>query len=364
MRNPLILLRRTRNADDRAPDEMQEVDRDLPVVWMLGRTGAGKSSLIRVLTDLNEIEVGNGYASCTPTSRKFDFPEGHPLVRFLDTRGLGEAGYDPEDDLAASEGHSRAIIVVARLDDPVQGEIVDALEDVLGRRPKMEVLLVHTGADLVPDPAARDRARSATASRFKKAAGRALPEVVISLPRDGSPTAEQMEALTDALVEVLPNAGLALREEATSDAEAQAFSVVRGKVLFYAGIAGGTDAVPIVGLFSSTSVQFTMLKRLGEHYGVPVTLTLARDFASLLGIGIGGRFLGSVAVRQGAKLIPVYGQTAGAVAAGALTFGATYALGRTAARYLHALSVGQAPSKQDLQKAFREALKEASRYDR
>ncbi|WP_334063333.1 YcjF family protein [Limimaricola cinnabarinus] len=340
---------------------MQEVDRDIPVVWMLGRTGAGKSSLIRVLTGLSEIVVGNGYASCTRTSRKFDFPQDQPLVRFLDTRGLGEAGYDPEEDLVASEGHSRAIIVVARLDDPVQGEIVDALQDVLSRHPKMEVLLVHTGADLVPDPAARDRARSATAARYMKAAGRALPEVVISLPRDGAPTAEQMEALTDALVEVLPNAGLALREEAASDAEARAFRDVRRTVLFYAGIAGGSDAVPIVGLFSSTGVQFTMLKKLGEHYGVPVTLTLARNFASLLGIGIGigGRFLGSVAVRQGAKLLPVYGQTAGAVAAGALTFGATYALGRTAARYLHALSVGEEPSKEDLQKTFREALKGA-----
>ncbi|WP_102108804.1 YcjF family protein [Oceaniglobus roseus] len=338
--------------------------RDVPVVWLLGRTGAGKSSLIRALTGLDEIEVGNGYASCTRTSRRFDFPAAAPLVRFLDTRGLGEAGYDPREDLAACEGHSHAVIVVARLDDPAQGEVAEALGEVLRRRPAMEVLLVHTGADLVADPAARGRARAAAASRFARAAGRDLPEVVIGLPRDGQPAPDEMAALREALVVTLPNAGLALQQEAADDAEAQAFAAVRGTVLFYSGIAGGSDAFPVVGLFSSTGVQFTLLKKLGDHYGVPVTLALARNFVTLLGLGVGGRFLGSLLLRQGGKLIPGYGQTAGAVAAGAFTFAATYALGRTAARYLHTLSVGGTPSKADLQATFREALEGAWKRDR
>jgi uncharacterized protein (DUF697 family) len=362
MRNLLNRLRGKISFEEAGP-AIDEGARDIPVVWLLGRTGAGKSSLIRVLTGLDEIEVGNGYASCTRTSRKFDFPTEQPLVRFLDTRGLGEAGYDPGDDLEACDGHSHAIFVVARLDDPVQGEVSDALAEVLRRRPGMEVLLVHTGADLVPDEAARHRARAASSARFRMAARRDIPEVTVSLTPGGQPGPDEMASLTDALVETLPNAGLALREEAATDAEARAFRDVRRTVLFYSGIAGGSDAFPIIGLFSSTGVQFTMLKKLGDHYGVPVTLALVRNFASLLGLGVGGRLLGSVALRQGGKLIPGYGQTAGAIAAGAFTFAATYALGRTAARYIYKLSVGEAPLKEDIQTTFREALKKAHKRD-
>ncbi|SFE03978.1 YcjF family protein [Roseivivax sediminis] len=340
------------------------VSRDIPIVWLLGRTGAGKSSLIRVLTGLDDIELGNGYTSCTRTSRKFDYPGDQPLVRFLDTRGLGEAGYDPSEDLAACEGHSHAIIVVARLDDPVQGEVAEALRAVMRRRPKMEVLLVHTGGDLVSDAGALQRARSATARRFREAAGREIPDVVISLPRTGAPREDEIAALQDALVETLPNAGLALREEAATDAESRAFREVRRTVLFYSGLAAGSDAIVLVGLFSSTGIQFTMLKKLGDHYGVPVTIALARNFVSLLGLGIGGRFAGAVALRQGSKFIPAYGQTVGAVAASTFTFAATYALGRTAARYLHTLSVGETPSRDDMQETFRAALKGAGRHDR
>ena len=365
MRHPFHRLRQSVRPDraPRHPAAGADETRDIPIVWLLGRTGAGKSALVRVLTGLDEIEVGNGYTSCTRTSRKFDFPADQPLVRFLDTRGLGEAGYDPTEDLAICEGNSHAILVVARLDDPVQGEVADALRAVMRRRPKMEVLLVHTGADLVPDAGARDRARAATARRFRQAAGREIPEVVISLPRGGAPREDELAALQDALVETLPNAGLALRAEAATDAESRAFADVRRTVLLYSGMAAGSDAIVLVGLFSSTGIQFSMLKKLGEHYGVPVTLALARNFVSLLGLGIGGRFAGSIVLRQGGKFIPVYGQTVGAVAASAFTFAATYALGRTAARYLHALSVGGTPSRDDMQATFREALRGAGRHD-
>jgi predicted GTPase len=194
MRN-LIDRLRARSLPEEAEMAFDEEARDIPIFWLLGRTGAGKSSLIRVLTGLDEIEVGNGYASCTHTSKKFDFPAEQPLVRFLDTRDLGEAGYDPDEDLAACEGHSHAIIVVARLDDPVQGEVSDALAEVLRRRPDIEVLRVHTGVDLVADKATIDRAASTTSARFSAAARRDIPEVMIGLPPKAQPAPEDMAAL-------------------------------------------------------------------------------------------------------------------------------------------------------------------------
>jgi len=369
MKNILHLLRRGTPSSygsdgERDAEEESEIKRDIPVVWLLGRTGAGKSSLIRALTGMEGIAIGNGYKSCTRTSRRLDFPPDQPLVRFLDTRGLGETGYDPTEDLAVCEGHSHAIIVVARLDDPVQGEIADALRSVMRRRPKLEVLLVHTGGDLVPDAGARDRARTATAQGFAKAAGRNLPEVVIALPPDRPPPEAEFAILLDALVETLPNAGLAFREESVTDAESRAFRAVRKTVLLYSSAAAASDAIVLVGFLSSTGIQFAMFKKLGEHYGVPATLVLARHLFSLLGLGVGGRIAGSIALRQGGKFIPIYGQTAGAAAASAFTFGATYALGRTASRYLYALSLGKTPTREDMQATFSDALKRTRSHDR
>src|SRR5690606_39169396 len=75
----------------------------LPVLWLLGRSGAGKSSLIRELTGLPGAVIGSGFRPCTRCTQVFDFPADDPLMRFLDTRGLDEAGYDPAEDLAQCE---------------------------------------------------------------------------------------------------------------------------------------------------------------------------------------------------------------------------------------------------------------------
>ncbi|AMY67444.1 GTPase family protein [Frigidibacter mobilis] len=123
--------------------------RPLPVIWLLGKTGAGKSTLVRALTGLPQVEVGNGFAPCTRASAQFDFPQGLPLMRFLDTRGLGEAGYDPAEDLALCQKAAHVILVVARLDDPVQGEVADVLATLRRRQGKLRALVVHTGADLL-----------------------------------------------------------------------------------------------------------------------------------------------------------------------------------------------------------------------
>lgn len=62
----------------------------VPVLWLLGKTQAGKTSIIRALTGSEAAEIGNGFQPCTRSSRFYDFPADAPVVRFLDTRGLGE----------------------------------------------------------------------------------------------------------------------------------------------------------------------------------------------------------------------------------------------------------------------------------
>ena len=56
-------------------------------VWLLatqvGRTGAGKSTIIQKLTGHTDAEIGNGYMPCTKDSRYFDYPQHRPILRFL-----------------------------------------------------------------------------------------------------------------------------------------------------------------------------------------------------------------------------------------------------------------------------------------
>src|ERR1700751_3957566 len=72
-------------------DQLRRARQDLPkpVIWLLGKTQSGKSSLIRALTGSTDAEIGNGFRPCTRTARMYSFPnEEECLVRFLDTRGL------------------------------------------------------------------------------------------------------------------------------------------------------------------------------------------------------------------------------------------------------------------------------------
>ena len=69
-----------------------------PVVWLLGKVQSGKTSIIRELTQATDAEIGAGFAACTKTAQVFDFPAAAPIIRFLDTRGLDEPGYDPAED--------------------------------------------------------------------------------------------------------------------------------------------------------------------------------------------------------------------------------------------------------------------------
>ena len=96
-----------------------------PVVWLIGKVQSGKSSIVRVLTQSTEAEVGSGFRACTKMARVFDFPQDAPIIRFLDTRGLGEVAYDPAQDIAFCEGRSQLILAVVKAMDQQQQVVLD-----------------------------------------------------------------------------------------------------------------------------------------------------------------------------------------------------------------------------------------------
>lgn len=342
-------------------DPAVQIDLPLPTLWLLGNTGAGKSSLVRALT--GEAEVGSGYAPCTRTARAFDFPAELPVLRFLDTRGLGEVGYDPAEDLAAAEQGSHAVLVVMRLDDPAQGPVADALRKLRKRRPKIPVLVVHTGADLVRDPGAQARARAQVQATMEAAAGGALPAVTLALPED-TDEVEGIDDLRTRIGEILPELMLLLMRERAWSEEAARFAAQRPMVLWYAGAAGASDATPLVGALSVPALQGAMLHALARRYGVEWTAARIGLFASALGTGAVLHYAAGHALRQGAKLVPVYGQTLGAAAAAAASFAATYALGRAGAAWLYRAAKGETLDTEDLRHIYDEALHRARHANR
>ncbi|KPQ07349.1 MAG: hypothetical protein HLUCCA12_05925 [Rhodobacteraceae bacterium HLUCCA12] len=337
-------------------DPAPEQELPLPTLWLLGNTGAGKSSLVQALT--GEAEVGSGFAPCTRTAQAYDFPATHPVLRFLDTRGLGEAGYDPAEDLATAEQGSHAVLAVMRLDDPTQGAVTQTLGKLRARRPRIPILVVHTGADLVPDPGAQARARSRMQAQAETAAGGALPAVTLSLPRDDEEP-QGLDDLRARLGEMLPEVTLLLMRERDWTEEAGRFATLRPMIMWYAGLAGASDAAPLVGAVSVPAIQGAMLHALARRYGLDWTPARIGLFASALGTGAVVRLAASHAARQGAKLVPVYGQTLGAAAAAATSFATTYALGRAAAAWLYRAARGETLAGDDLRKLYDEALHRA-----
>ncbi|MEO8271843.1 MAG: GTPase domain-containing protein, partial [Aureliella sp.] len=66
----------------------------VPTIWMFGKTGSGKSSIVRYLTGAESATVGEGFRPETKASKRYDFPDVlDPLLTFVDTRGLGEVDY-------------------------------------------------------------------------------------------------------------------------------------------------------------------------------------------------------------------------------------------------------------------------------
>jgi hypothetical protein len=113
-------------------------------VVLLGKTGSGKSSIVRHLTGNSTVEIGGGSAPCTKDSQAFNIPIDQSLLKLIDTRGLGETGYDPDAELQRTFAVADALIVTMRLSDMNQESILTALKKFRKQIGAAPVLVVHT----------------------------------------------------------------------------------------------------------------------------------------------------------------------------------------------------------------------------
>jgi uncharacterized protein (DUF697 family) len=113
----------------------------------------------------------------------------------------------------------------------------------------------------------------------------------------------------------------------------------------------------VAGVVAVPMVQAAMLRQLAKLFGVGWDRRAYAEFAAALGAGTLMRTASTFGVRQLVKLIPVYGQTAGAAAAAAASFATTYAMGKAAVHFLMRRRQGR--QAEEVASVYRSALSQA-----
>ncbi len=362
-----------------------------PVVWLLGKTGAGKTATVAALTGDPRAEVGAGFEPCTRTTSFYDVPPEAPLLRFLDTRGLGEVDYDPAADIAWCEGQSHLLLVVMQVADPVQDTVLRVLHEARRHHPDWPVVVAQTGlhrlypagtAHLVPYPfrADQDEApasiphalRQALAHQRKLFEGLRGPRprfvpVDFTLPEDGFPPQDfGLEALSEALGQAGPLAVEALYR-ASADTESDLIRAKARPLIYgYGAAAAGAGAIPIplVGVGGLAGVLALVLRTLSGRYGVAWTPGAFAQFTAAVGGGAliwwGLRY----GLRELLKLIPVIGSAAAGALNAAAAFAITVGVGEAACVWLGYRRRGLTAPDAEVRRAFAEGLSTGLRQAR
>ncbi len=363
-------------ADDARLDRELEKARtrvEPPVLWLLGKAQAGKSSIVHGLTGRSDIEIGEGWRACTRASRIYDFPNvDECLLRFLDTRGIGEPNYDPAEDLAYAASKAHGILVVMRACDPGQEVIKGILAKARTRNREWPVILVQTtlhegyphGAghpepycfDASPLPALvpSDLAR-AIAYQHRDFAGLFDRQVAIDFTHleDGfEPRLYGLDALWTALVGIVP-AGL--RTVLTASPEALTglrdvyFDAAFPHVVSYSILAGAAAMVPVpvANLTGVTAAQGKMMHSIASIYGQSLLAGL-----TALGPAVGVSFLPRMMARSFLAGVPVLGMAA----AGVWTASTTYAIGCALCWYFAEVARGAVPTTAAISRVYHAEL--------
>jgi uncharacterized protein (DUF697 family) len=363
------------------------IETPVPVIWLMGKAQAGKTSIAAHLTGLGEDGVGLGFKRTTRESRLHPWPPPpmRPFFQFLDTPGIGAEGADNEAEakaaIAQAEEQAHVLIVAVRSEDADTGGMLNALRAIRQRHPKWPIVVAQTrlhdlyepgAGHILPYPFhgdARDdvllgipaelrRALAVQRQAFSGLPGGAPVFVPIDLTRgvqNLAPHSYGADRLLDVLGTLLPGVNVPIipREDLLDGARLKI-------ILPYAIAAGASEAppFPFLGLFGATTAQGLMLGAIAARCGLDWNTELAWRFVAVLGPGIALSFGGTSLIRQFVKLVPI----AGTAAAAATSFAATWAAGEAAMIFFLQLSCGHEPDAEAVQQAWYGGFKEAKAW--
>lgn len=358
-----------------------------PVIWLLGKAQAGKTSIAACLTGTGDEGVGLGFHRTTrePRLHAWPPPPAPPVLLFLDTPGIGADDGDAEAEarlaMAQAEDQAHVVLVVVRAEDMDLGELLKALGEVRRRHRDWPVVVAQTRLhDLYPTgmrhllpypfkgtpddlalpglPQPLARALAAQRRLFADLPGDMPTFVPLDLTRAAQgfePRDYGAEALLDAIGRTEPETADTLRKmrDPLDGARLRL-------ILPWAIVAAASEAppLPFFGLAGATTAQGLMLRAIAARCGVPWSMGLAWRFLAVLGPGILTSAGGAAAIRQFAKL----GLGPGTAFAAMTAFAATWAAGEAAMVWFGALGRGEQPDKEKVRSAWRAGFDEAKAW--
>ncbi|MDB4943809.1 MAG: hypothetical protein JWP97_3343 [Labilithrix sp.] len=370
-----------------------------PAFALVGRRGAGKSSLVNALFGSKVAEVGHVKAQ-TGRGTWFDHTSERGAISVLDTRGIQEGSTPAEKDSAKDALASILVELKRKVPDVIVFLVkateadsaidadLDALERVYAElerehRFRPPLVAVATHCDVLEPKAVRlDRPEGESTEDLDEKLLRVsevehhletkirerpklAPHLVwtrgvstyLSFKADGAVRADErwrVDELVGALFRHLPDAGkgtLVRIARVRGLQEELANNLTRATAAICAGVAA--LPIPVADVIPITTLQVTLVAGIAWLSGRPLDRKAALEFLGAMGANVGLGF----AFREGARaLIKFVFPGAGSMVSGAVAFGGTLAIGAAARNYfLRGVTIDEA------KKSFSDVQKKAEK---
>jgi predicted GTPase len=367
-----------------------------PALLLVGRRGAGKSSLINALFGARIAAIGHVTAQ-TGRGRWYDYERDGGAMSILDTRGMQEGSPPAEGDdvstavesIAAALREKSADLVVfvakaSEVDSAIDADLkaLESVYDVLGtyHRARPPLIAVVTHCDLL-EPKAASLHASADAERKEveekldhvATAERTLSgkmdqrlrlreplvatlgvSTYMSWRADGTLRADERWRIDDlalTLFRHMPDsarAELARVTRARAVQEELSITLTKATATVCAGIAAAP--IPVADIFPLTALQAGLVAAIAWISGRSLDATGSAEFLASLGANVGAAFALRETVRALLKVIAPGG---GALVSATIAFSGTMAIGAAARAYF----IGGVSLK-DAKRVFRRSRKE------
>jgi GTP-binding protein EngB required for normal cell division len=364
-------------SETRMAEILEQVRLKLPTTeaFLLGKTQAGKSSIIRGMTGVSADIIGSGFRPHTRYIERYSYPNNElPLLIFTDTVGLGDVDQQTSEIIAevveALEENitaARIFILTVKINDFATDSLKQAAQALKKQYPNIPFLLAVTclhecyPASLNNHPTSLadfpeiERAYQAILSNFQGLYDKSVL-IDFTLEEDGyDPLFYGLEYLRNSLTELLPQAEAKAIYQLLNDVNQRDIGILyrdvaRRYILTFSIVAGATEAVglPFASMPLLTALQISMVTLLGKLYGQTLTLSQAGGIVST----IAGGFLAQAIGRELIKFIPGFGSAISASWAAAYT----WALGEASCVYFGDLIGGKKPDPAKIQSVMRDAF--------